>query len=261
MRSAFIVASRLLVLPVLCATLWADPPASWIPEPEVKLRMGWTPKEEDHLRQAAFSYGFNLNWHTPIGQAGFEVGNFYKTGDLYAGSFQPVAAGKLPIDTTQSVEQKRDGLKGLCARFSLKRALPDPDWAWQAGLMVGGTQYRQEMIGDSRSLPWAPGVANAWRDIYIATPTKGGLTTSPYAGMAWRVSTESSLEVNLLFLNYKSVDYIHVPGGSPTYATNVTDTGGNPVGPLADYNNFPSDHLAIHTRFVPHLEVGWTFHF
>jgi hypothetical protein len=261
MKNPFPTACRMLILPALCCGLWAEDATSWVPRPEVKLRVGYAPSPKDNLRSNALSYGINFVMPLEIGDLGLELGYHYKTGDLYAGAFQPVAAGKEALDTTQSVERKRNDLKGIYGRLSLRRLIPDSDFSYQGGLMIGGTQFRQEFVGDVRSQNWVAGNANAWRDVFTGTPTKGGLTVSPFAGISWRANKASSLELNLLFLNYKAIDYIHTPGGAATYDMNLVDVTGQPVGPLARHNDFPSDRLATHTRFVPHVEVGWTFHF
>lgn len=261
MKSPFHATCRVLLLPALCCTLGAEDATSWVPRPEVKLRVGYAPSTKDTLRSNALSYGLNLVVPTRVGDLGLELGYHYKTGDLYSGAFQPVVAGKEALDPTQSVERKRNSLKGFYGRLSLRRPIPDTDFGYQGGVMIGGTQFRQEYVGDARSVNWDVDHPNAWRDVYTGTPTKGGLTTSPFVGLSWRVNKASSLDLNLMFLNYKSIDYIHTPGSAPFYDRTLTDVTGAPIGPLAGHNDFPGDHLATHTRFVPHLEVGWTFHF
>lgn len=252
---------RALLLPALCCALWAEDHGSWLLRPEVKLRVGYTPSPKDNLRSNALSYGVNFVAPTRFGDLGLEVGYHYKTGDLYAGAFQPVAPGKEALDPTQSVERKRNGLKGFYGRVSLRCPIPDSEFAWLGGVMLGGTQFRQEYLGDVRSKQWAAGNVSAWRDVFTGTLSKGGLTASPFVGLSWKVNEASSLEVNLMGLNYKAIDYVHTPGSAPAYDMNVVDMTGEPLGPLAGHNDFPGDRLAIRTRFVPHLEVGWTFHF
>ncbi len=232
------------------------------PQPEVKIRTAFGGGNRDNLRGNALGFGFNLTGSTAWGELSGELGYNYKTGDQYIGALQPAMAGMAPVDPRNSVERKANDLKGFALRVALARPLPFQGFSWQVGLMIGGAKFRQEMLGDTRSTPWGPTAANlstTWRDTYNATPESGGFTTSPLVGVKWRVNPSSSLELNLLILNYKAVDYIH-QNGSGTYTMGQNAQGAN-IGLISTHNGFPADSLAKNTRWWPHLELGWTWHF
>lgn len=255
---------NLLVCGLVAGCAWsaAAAPPTWVPAFEAKIHAGYAPNQGDNLNAGTLAYGVNLAWAAPRGTFGVELGYHYKTGDLFAGTIRSeVAAGKQAVDFRNSVEQKRNDLKGFYLRFAYEGGFELPlGMVPRAGLMIGGTMFRQEYVGDVRSLSWTATTANAWRDTFHGTPTKGGLTTSPFLGVSVPVNPGSSLEIQLLWLNYKAIDYVHMPGGGSTYEL-LKDVNGKPVGPLAPHNAFPGDTLAARTRFTPHVELGWTFRF
>lgn len=235
--------------------------APW-PTPELKIRTAFGGGSKDNLRGQSIGFGFSLTKAFPWGEFSGELGFNYKTGDKYFGELQPAASGMAPVDTRNSAEWKNNDLQGFAVRLAVAWPLPFQDWSWHAGLMLGGGKFRQEMIGDTRSTPWGPTAANlptSWRDTYNGTLESGGLPTSPILGAKWRVNSNSSLEINLLVQNYKAADYIHRPG-SGAYTMGQNAQGAN-IGMIAAHNAFPSDSLAKITRWWPHLELGWTWHF
>ena len=232
------------------------------PKPEVKIRTAYGGGVRDQLRGNAIGFGFNLATPTAWGEASLELGYNYKTGDQYIGTIQSPVAGMAPVDLRNSVERKANDLKGFAVRVALARPLPWDAWSWHVGLMIGGAKFRQEFVGDTRSTPWGPTatpLATTWRDTYNATPESGGFKTSPLLGAKYRVNRSSSLEINLLVLNYTAVDYIHQPG-SGVYTMGQNAQGTN-IGLISTHNGFPADYLAKSTRWWPHLELGWTWHF
>lgn len=258
---ANLISRRAALLLALCGTFPGAADLEW-PKPEVKIRTAFGGGQRDMLRGGMLGFGFNLSGSTAWGNLGFELGYSYKTGDQYIGLPQAAVAGMAPVDTRNSAERKANDLQGLAARLSLTRPLGWEGWSWQAGLMIGGARFRQEMVGDCRSTPWgatATPLATTWRDTYNATPEEGGFKTSPFLGAKYRVNHSSSLELNLLVLNYTAVDYLHLPG-SGTYTMGQNAQGTN-IGMISTHNGFAADRLARSTRWWPHLELGWTWHF
>ncbi len=252
---------KAVALLVLCGACLSAGDFQW-PKPEVKIRTAFGGGVRDQLRGNAIGFGFNLTTPTALGEASLELGYNYKTGDQYLGTLQAAMAGMAAVDARNSMERKANDLKGFALRAALTRPLPWDAWSWHAGLMIGGAKFRQEMVGDTRSTPWGPTAANlstTWRDTYNATPESGGFSTSPLVGAKWRVNRSSSLEINLLMLNYTAVDYIHRPG-SGVYTMGQNAQGAN-IGMISTHNGFPADSLAKTTRWWPHLELGWTWHF
>ncbi len=252
---------RAAVLMALCGAVLGAADSAW-PTPELKIRTATGGSSKDNLRGQTLGFGFGLTKSFPWGELSGELGYNYKTGDRYFGVIQPAAAGMASVDARNSAEFKANDLQGFAVRVAVAWPLPFQDWSWHAGLMLGGAKFRQEAIGDLRSTPWGPTAANlstTWRDTYTTTPESGGLPTSPVVGTKWRVNRNSSLEINVLVLNYKAVDYIHRPG-SGVYTMAKNAQGAN-IGMLAAHNAFPADTVAKTTRWWPHLELGWTWHF
>lgn len=237
------------------------------PKPEIKLRTAFTPaSKKDNLNQGSFGFGFALAAPTAWGEFTAELGYSYKNGDNYAGPLQAAPANKKALDPRNSVEQKRNDMKGLTARFSMAWPLGIEDFDWQAGLMIGGTKFRQEFQGDSRSLSWGPTVSPAsdlpltWRDTYHSVNESSAWRPSPFAGVRWSIDKYSRAELNLVLLNYQSLDNIHMPGTASSYAMATTGAGTN-FGMLSADNDRPQDYLVKKSRLWAHIEVGYTFRF
>jgi hypothetical protein len=223
---------------------------------DLKVRTAWSPSPKDHLAGSSLGFGVNLAWDTSFGQAGVEVGYYYKTGDDYYLPPQGhVPAGLQPADPNNSGDARRNQLDGLSLRLSLMRKLAE-DWDWQVGLMVGGTRFRHEYHGQIQSLNWTPGATDnatdTWADTFSGVKQESGFTASPYVGLTWKMTNRSSLEFNLMALSYTTVEYVHNAGSAPSYDETYR---------ISNHNDFPGDSFTKRNRYVPHLEFGYVFHF
>lgn len=223
---------------------------------EFKFRLGYTQNPKDHLRAPYTGFGLNLGYGLGVGRIGLELGYFYKTGDNYitAPDGSRLAASQLPGNPTKSVEDKRNQLAGFSVRTMFSREMAE-NWRWQAGLQFGGT-FKHQYVGDTQSSPWDAGTGAAgWRDFYLGTPTKGGLNPTPFAGVSWKADKDSSVELNLVLLNYQAIEFRHFAGTGTDYTNGAS-------GPYSSSGNaFPFDRLEKKSRLVPHLEVAYVFHF
>jgi len=227
---------------------------------DLKIRLGYSPEAKDHLRQSSLGFGFNVGYATPQGKWALELGYYYKTGDQYIEPVNTtVPAGLSPVDTSHSGDSRRNQLDGFAVRVSYARPFSE-GWEWQAGLMIGGTRFKHEYVGDVSSENWTSNNATSWRDTYSGTPQNGGLKVSPYAGVSWTVTDHSSLELNLLILNYTALNYVH-RAGTGTYALSSDPNADTTVGRISEHNGFPNDGLEKSTRYVPQLEIGYVIHF
>lgn len=223
---------------------------------EFKFRLGYTPSPKDHLRNPYTGFGLNLGYGIGVGRLGLELGYIYKTGDNYI--TQPDAsalgASQLPMNPAKSVEDKRNQLAGFTVRTSFSQALAE-DWRWQAGIQFGGG-FKHQYVGDTQSLPWdaASGMA-AWRDFYLGVPVQGGLNPTPFGGVIWRVDKDSSVELNLVLLRYKAIEYHHYAGTASSY------TAGSTGAYASGGATYPMDSLETKNRLVPHAEIAYVFHF
>jgi hypothetical protein len=236
---------------------------------DFKVRLGYAPSTKDHLANSMTSFGLNLEQGIGAGRIGLELGYLYKSGNTYVTtpSTAKLPATFLAMDPSKSHETKRNGLEGFTVRLSFNQAFAE-GWRWQAGLQLGG-QFKHEYVGDAQSANWlnwgSPAPANSWRDLYNATPTKGGLNPSPYVGATWKIDDSSSLEFNVLLLNYKALEYNHYAGTASSYDPGGQGAGGSGspyLGPVSSMNAaWPSDSLSSTSRLVPHLELGYVFRF
>jgi len=229
---------------------------------DLKVRTAWSPEAKDQLRQSSLGFGLNFGYGTALGTFGAELGYYYKTGDIFiepvAG--QPPAGSELEaVDVANSGDSRRNQLDGFSVRLSFARSL-NPDWRWQAGVMLGGTRFKHEYFGDVRGTNWVNTNSASWRDTYSGTPTEGGFKVSPYVGLSWTISKHASVEFNLMALNYSALSYGHRPG-TGTYALDTDPQSDPAAGRIAPHNAFPGDTLTKTNRFVPHLEFGYVFHF
>jgi hypothetical protein len=242
-----------------------------------KTRLGYSPSSKDNLRQSFLGFGMNLGYKIGPGKVGFELGYFYKTGDNFATQPDGSKLGAMqPIDPAHSIEDKRNELAGFTVRLSYQQDFSSKNLGWQAGIQLGAKfkhQYFADSRGQNYNLRDASGntvdasgnpinVNTEWRDLYNGTPYKADLNPSVFAGIIWHVDKESSLEFNLLLLNYTAIDYHHYAGTASNYAgTTVTPTNGRVSD---DYNHvsvMPYDKLETKNSMVPHIEVTYTFHF
>jgi hypothetical protein len=223
---------------------------------EFKFRLGYAPSPKDHLRAPYTGFGFNVGYGIGVGRIALELGYQYKTGDDYftAPDLSMIPEGQLPVNPAKAVEDKRNQLAGFSVRTTFSRSFA-PAWRWQAGLQFGGG-FKHQYVGDCQSLPWdvASG-SQAWRDFYAGVPVQGGLNPTPFAGVSWQVDKDSSVEFNVVFLNYQAIEYHHYAGAAEGYVTGTpgrrTDSG----------STFPLDTLDKTRRVVPHAEIAYVFHF
>lgn len=221
---------------------------------DLKVRTAWCSSPQDHLSGTSLGFGLNLGWETSFGTAGVELGYYYKTGDdYYLAPHGTVPGGLQPADPANSGDARRNQLDGLSLRLSLQNRLAG-NWDWQGGLMLGGTRFRHEYHGQIQSANWVSdgsGGTDTWADTFSGVRVDGGVKVSPYVGVSWKMTKRSSLEFNLMALNYTAVEYVHKAGSSPSYDANR----------ISIHNNFPGDSFSKTTRFAPHLEFGYVFHF
>jgi len=229
---------------------------------DVKVRLGYGLDTKDNLRASSMGFGLNFGYATAGSKWALEVGYSYKTGDQYiAGPAGALPEGLTPMDAGRFGDSRRNSLDGMAVRLSYQRQLSET-WDWQAGVMLGGTRFKHEYVGQAQSEGWATGAGDpgSWLDTWNGTPTKGGLSVSPYAGVTWKMGEASSIEFNVLLLSYTSENYTHFIG-TGTYALS-TETGADPgAGRISPNNGFPSDVLSTSRRMVPHIEIGYVFHF
>ncbi len=219
---------------------------------DFKLRLAVSPESKDNLAQSGLGLGMNIGVDTSYGRYGFELGYFYKTGDPFLAPIAPVSgSGLSPVGAAG--DSRRNQLDGMTLRFSFSRPISE-DLRWQAGLQFGGTRFKHQYVGDISSQNWTAGNATSWRDTYRGVPVEGGMKPSLFGGISMKLQKNSSLELNVLLLNYTALDYKHVTG-SGTYLPTSS------AGRLCVDNAFAADRLEKTNRMVPHLEVGYVFHF
>lgn len=209
---------------------------------QFKMRVGTalaSPKDE--LNPRMFGFGVEVGYTTSFGRFGLEAGYQYIPGSQYLTDLSRMeTATGATIDPDYSVESKKNRVEGLMGRLSYEYGFAGTDWALRVGAQVGGARFRHEYIGDIGDTGWA-----TYEDTYNGTPTKSAVAVSPFAGVRYSVNEFSAIEVNLIGIAYKSIDYRHVAGTVP----------GSWEG------NTGSDYLVEKNRMAPHLEFAYVFRF
>ncbi len=209
-----------------------------------KLRMGMQAgSAKDALTRRTLGFGLEAGMVRGPNRFALELGWSYKPGDQFKvdPSTIPVAPGRV-LQPGNGVDVRKNELKGLAARCSWQRDLGP--MALQVGIQAGGSQYRQEYIGDLQGTTAADPTKVVFRDTYNGVLTKGGITLSPYAGLAWSLDAISSLEISVLALRYRAVSYSHQAG----YANGTN-------------NNVTKDSIVGANRMIPHLELTYVVRF
>ncbi|BDU71821.1 TonB-dependent receptor [Mesoterricola silvestris] len=196
---------------------------------------------QDHLTRKTLGCGLEVGFNTSAGRFSAELGYQYKPGDQYREDVStfPVAPGANPADPKASVDSRKTQLDGLTLRLAYGRELRGA-WAWQAGVQIGGSRFRQEYLADVADANWS-----TWEDTYHGTLTHSTVSVSPYLGLVFRVNEGSSVELNLLGLRYTSANYVHVGGTVPGWGEGHTG----------------SDSVALKSRMIPHVEIAYAIRF
>lgn len=216
---------------------------------DMKIRAGYALGLPEGLGRTNYGFGMNLNIPVASGQIFTEVGYHWKGGRDYREGYEAPAPGKNPVLLSQSADVRHDRLSGVAVRLGWVQGFR-PNLSWQVGVMLGGTQHRNQAIGtvisyDYKNGKGTPGT-NDYLDTYTVSPSKGAVVPSPFAGLQWNLGEVGALELNLLHLSYKAVHYVHIPGGN---------------GPKPAHNDFPLDTVRTQSRSSLHLELGYAFHF
>lgn len=197
------------------------------------------PPPNDNLQTSALGFGLNIGWSLGPGKLNTELGYFYKPGRQYR------ADVSAPADPATSVDSRRNSLTSVNLRLSWEAPLNDT-WSWQAGVMAGMSRFRHEYFGDIADTNFT------FEDTYNGTPTKSQFSASPFIGVSYKVSEASSLELNIISVSYKSINFVHTPGAAIV--------SGDPNHP-GDHLVYAGDHLESSSRNSVHFEIGYAFHF
>ncbi|MBS1766945.1 MAG: hypothetical protein JST05_06025 [Acidobacteria bacterium] len=219
---------------------------------QFKLRAGAGLQTDDNLSRKVLGFGLDFGYGFDFGRIGLEVGYQYKPGDQYLTPLSTPAAGAAaPVSNDVAgsfgfgcLDSRKNTLDGLTARLSFQRDF-SANWGWQGGIQLGGSRFRQEYIGNATDL-------NTYFDSWQGTPTKSTLGVSPYLGVIYHVNKDSHLELNLIDIGYKSINFVHHPG-SAVVAGDPNTPGSHVV--------YAGDHLEEASRHQLHLEIGYAFHF
>ncbi len=215
----------------------------------------------DHLANRIFGFGVDLGYTFSFGRISAELGYQYKPGNQYMNdmsSVVPVSSDvviQAPTGTESrfgSVDSRKNKLEGVTGRFAFETMpiLGSP-FSAQIGVQVGGAKFTHEVLGQTYGgYASIPDGSVDFLDTYYGTPKKSTLAISPFVGVSYLIDKNSSLELNLISVSYKSINYIHVAGTVPA-DTSISQYG----------NNVSLDYLTEKSRNRLHLEVAYAFHF
>jgi len=218
---------------------------------QFRARTGYGMGSKDNLTHRTIGMGLELGYATPFGRFAGELGFQYKPGDQYAHDWS--SAPKLDginLLPNLSGDNRQTSLQGLTFRVSYEYGLGS-SLMLRGGVQVGGAKFRQDVRANvAYRNPSVYGTANI-TDAYAGNFTQSELAPSLFIGLGYRLGQNSAIEINLLGLSYKAIDYVHVAG------TGTTANGGtnNP-----GYNN-SKDYFVESSRMIPHVEIAYVFRF
>lgn len=205
---------------------------------------------DDHLTQRTLGIGVETGYKMgDLGRVSLELGWFYKPGDQYLVDLSKtqVVAGRNPINLANSVDSRKTDIQGFVVRLAYGKSFGD--LGLHGGLQVGKLKFRQEFVGNTRdNTPTSSALTYA--DSYWGERYASPMSVSPYVGVTYKLNSFSEVELNVLALRYKAVDYVHIAGQNPKVSG----------GPAVGINN-PLDTTVENSRMKPHVEFGYTIRF
>jgi len=194
---------------------------------------------EDHLMPVYLGFGVECGYQLGIGRLSAELGFTYKAGRQYLDDLtkMEVINNQLDIDGW-AFDSRKNLVDGITMRLSYEK--PFDKFAVRGGVQLGSLKFRQEYIG------YLEAIDGDFCDTYNGVIDKGNLSVSPYIGVSFPFLTHHSVELNIVALNYKAINYVHVAGTVP---------GGWDLGQTT------KDYVQESSRFIPHVELTFGFRF
>jgi len=185
--------------------------------------------------ELGLGFGLEVGLQVGPGKITAEAGYDFLTGDQYLADTSGMAKvdGTTTIDPTKSVESRKNKVEGMLVRFGYEAPVNDA-LTWRAGIQIGGNIYTHQVIGN---IVGTDGAAK-YADTYWYNGTKSNYMPSPYGALNFKIDDTSSIEVGLLLLQYKALNYQHVANTS-----NASDT------------------IVQSNKILPNIEVAYVFHF
>lgn len=213
-------------------------------EASLKMRTGLQVSSfEDHLKHANYGFGVALGYNlTNKDNISLEVGWAYKPGYVFKPDLSnlPTAPG-IEYRTDLATGRVKNTLSGLALRLAYERQFEG--FGLIGGLQVGGTKYKHEYFGDVANGTSAT-AAGYFRDSYYGNLWNNPNGISPFIGLTKRFGTFTAVELNLVGLNYESIEYIHTVGYG-----------------LGQNKDWSHDYPVTDSRMALHLEIGYVVRF
>lgn len=188
-----------------------------------------------HSLELGPAFGLAASYPLGPGRISAELGYAVQTGDEYLADLSGMQRLQgTTIDPATSLESRKNKLDGMTLRIGYEAPWTGA-WSWRAGLQFGGNKFTHQVIGNINGTNGD----GAYADSYYFTGTKSSMTPSPYGGVTLNINDSSALELGVLLLSYKALDYQHVAGTAP----------------LELYT------LDSKSRLIPNLEVAYSFRF
>ena len=199
---------------------------------------------EDNLKPVYMGFGVEVGYKLDWGNLSAEAGFLYKPGDQYLYDISKMNYELWAPDPSRSVDSRKNKVEGITLRLAYEKPLER--FSVKGGLMLGQLKYKQEVVGHVES-GWQTvgGEQRRYIDAYNDVPEKGNLSISPFVGINFPFLDHMKIELNLVALNYKNIDYHHVAG--TVWAEGPYQT--------------TKDYMTESSRFIPHLEVTFGFRF
>jgi hypothetical protein len=198
---------------------------------------------EDQLMPVYFGFGIECGHRFGFGNLSLEAGFMYKAGRHYLvdlTTMENVSNDPYdPIDLDWAVDSRKNQLEGITLRLAYEK--PFERFSIKGGVQLGSLKFRQEYLADVSSL-------DGWfGDQYNGVTDKGNLSFSPFLGVSIPFLSNHFVELNVVGLNYKSINYVHVAG-------TVLDWGSQNA-------HTSQDRIEESSRLIPHIELTLGFRF
>jgi hypothetical protein len=139
------------------------------------------------------------------GGTGYDNTKF--SGPIYiAGPTDTVGSTPITLQTGSSADYRKNSLQGFSLRGGYRGFINDT-WSWQAGLSLDGLKYRQEASGTLQPKIGSTSTNAGPLEGFALTPTKTKVGIGAFAGMRLHLSSEFSLEANVLSVGYGTANY------------------------------------------------------
>jgi hypothetical protein len=194
---------------------------------------------KDNLMPVYTGFGIECGYQFAWGRLSAEAGFLYKAGRQYKDDLTKMKFdNNVGYNPEWSVDSRKNQVDGVVLRLAYEKPLNG--FSVRGGIQLGSLKFRQEYIADVTD-------DENYEDTYNGVIDKGNMSISPFVGISFPFLTHHFIELNVVALNYKAINYVHIGGTVLDWGAQNTQTG--------------KDYIAESTTFTPHIELTFGFRF